>query len=208
MVLENRLGITDSTELARAEESISKARALALFETGALERLPVGVFAGLAEIHRQLFSEIYAFAGQLRTVNLAKGHFRFVPVLYLREAIAHIDRMPQASFAEIMEKYVEMNIAHPFRQGNGRSMRIWLDAMLKHALGQVVDWSRVDKEDYLFAMERSPVRDTELKALLHAALTDRICDREVYCKGIDTSYGYEGYATVQTQTLRVEAGKE
>ena len=186
MALENKLGITDSAELARQEELRSKKQALRLFESGALEALPVGTFAALQEIHRSLFGEIYAFAGQLRTVNLAKGNFRFAPLMYLEAALANIDKM---------------NIAHPFREGNGRSMRIWLDLMLKDGLGQVVDWSRVDKEDYLLAMERSPIRDTELKVLLRAALTDDISSREVYMKGIDHSYYYEGYTTFKTKDL-------
>ena len=201
MALENKLGITDSAELARQEELRSKKQALRLFESGALEALPVGTFAALQEIHRSLFGEIYAFAGQLRTVNLAKGNFRFAPLMYLEAALANIDKMPQSTFDEIIEKYVEMNIAHPFREGNGRSMRIWLDLMLKDGLGQVVDWSRVDKEDYLLAMERSPIRDTELKVLLRAALTDDISSREVYMKGIDHSYYYEGYTTFKTKDL-------
>ena len=201
MALENKLGITDSAELARQEELRSKKQALWLFESGALEALPVGTFAALQEIHRSLFGEIYAFAGQLRTVNLAKGNFRFAPLMYLEAALANIDKMPQSTFDEIIEKYVEMNIAHPFREGNGRSMRIWLDLMLKDGLGQVVDWSRVDKEDYLLAMERSPIRDTELKVLLRAALTDDISSREVYMKGIDHSYYYEGYTTFKTKDL-------
>ena len=201
MALENKLGIIDSAELARQEELRSKKQALRLFESGALEALPVGTFAALQEIHRSLFGEIYAFAGQLRTVNLAKGNFRFAPLMYLEAALANIDKMPQSTFDEIIEKYVEMNIAHPFREGNGRSMRIWLDLMLKDGLGQVVDWSRVDKEDYLLAMERSPIRDTELKVLLRAALTDDISSREVYMKGIDHSYYYEGYTTFKTKDL-------
>ncbi len=201
MALENKLGITDSAELARQEELRSKKQALRLFESGALEALPVGTFAALQEIHRSLFGEIYAFAGQLRTVNLAKGNFRFAPLMYLEAALANIDKMPQSTFDEIIEKYVEMNIAHPFWEGNGRSMRIWLDLMLKDGLGQVVDWSRVDKEDYLLAMERSPIRDTELKVLLRAALTDDISSREVYMKGIDHSYYYEGYTTFKTKDL-------
>ena len=201
MALENKLGIIDSAELARQEELRSKKQALRLFESGALEALPVGTFAALQEIHRSLFGEIYAFAGQMRTVNLAKGNFRFAPLMYLEAALANIDKMPQSTFDEIIEKYVEMNIAHPFREGNGRSMRIWLDLMLKDGLGQVVDWSRVDKEDYLLAMERSPIRDTELKVLLRAALTDDISSREVYMKGIDHSYYYEGYTTFKTKDL-------
>ena len=201
MALENKLGITESSELARMEEKLSKQRALELFETGALDRLEAGTFAALASIHRALFSDIYDFAGEKRTVNIAKGNFRFASVMYLDAALENIERMPQSTFAEIVEKYVEMNIAHPFREGNGRSMRIWLDGMLKKALGQVVDWSRVDKEDYLQAMERSPVKDLEIKALLKAALTDQVNDRAVYMKGIDASYHYEGYHTFRTEDL-------
>ena len=201
MALENKLGITESPELARIEEKLSKQRALELFETGALDRLEAGTFAALASIHRALFSDIYDFAGEKRTVNIAKGNFRFASVMYLDAALENIERMPQSTFAEIVEKYVEMNIAHPFREGNGRSMRIWLDGMLKKALGQVVDWSRVDKEDYLQAMERSPVKDLEIKALLKAALTNQVNDRSVYMKGIDASYHYEGYYTFRTEDL-------
>ena len=192
MPLSNKLGITDSVELARTEERLSKRRALELFDLGLLDGFAVGTFAGLAQIHRYLFQDIYEFAGQMRTVNLAKGNFRFASALYLREALAQIDRMPQSTFEQIVEKYVEMNVAHPFREGNGRSGRIWLDALLKKALGLVVDWSRIDKENYLQAMERSPVRDLELKELLRSALTDRVGDRAVYMKGIDNSYHYEG----------------
>ena len=201
MALENKLGITESSELARMEEKLSKQRALELFETGALDRLEAGTFAALASIHRALFSDIYDFAGEKRTVNIAKGNFRFASVMYLDAALQNIERMPQSTFDEIVEKYVEMNIAHPFREGNGRSMRIWLDGMLKKALGQVVDWSRVDKEDYLQAMERSPVKDLEIKALLKAALTNQVNDRSVYMKGIDASYHYEGYYTFRTEDL-------
>ena len=201
MALENKLGITESPELARIEEKLSKQRALELFETGALDRLEAGTFAALASIHRALFSDIYDFAGEKRTVNIAKGNFRFASVMYLDAALQNIERMPQSTFDEIVEKYVEMNIAHPFREGNGRSMRIWLDGMLKKALGQVVDWSRVDKEDYLQAMERSPVKDLEIKALLKAALTNQVNDRSVYMKGIDASYHYEGYYTFRTEDL-------
>lgn len=201
MALKNKLGITDSTELAKVEERISKARALELFETGRLDEFPVGTFQGLALIHKALFEELYDFAGQVRQVNLAKGGFRFAPVLYLEAALDHISRMPQGTFDEIVEKYVEMNVAHPFREGNGRSMRIWLDGMLRAGLGQVIDWSRVDREDYLLAMERSPVRDLEIKTLLKTALTGQIRDREVYMKGIDASYGYEGYSTCRTADL-------
>lgn len=201
MVLENVLGITDPVELARMEERLSKKRARELFETGALDALAPGSVAALRAIHRALFGDLYAFAGAIRTADLAKGHFRFASVLYLDAALASIERMPQGTFDEIVEKYVEMNVAHPFREGNGRSGRIWLDGMLRAALGQVVDWSRVDKEDYLLAMERSPVRDLELKHLLRGALTDRIDDREVFMKGIDRSYAYEGYAAYETGSL-------
>ena len=193
MALENKLGITDSAKLAREEELLSKARALELFEKRRLDTFEVGTFQGLAQIHKYLFCEIYDFAGQIRTVNIAKGNFRFAPVLYLQAALEYIGQMPQSTFDEIIEKYVEMNVAHPFREGNGRSTRLWLDAILKRELRQVIDWSQVDKEDYLLAMERSPVRDLELKTLLKAALTDRIHDREVYRKGVDASYYYEGY---------------
>lgn len=198
MALQNKLGITDSFELAQVEERLSKTRALELFERGLLDTFEVGTFQGLAQIHKYLFDEIYDFAGQLRTVNIAKGNFRFAPVLYLEAALEKIGRMPQGTFDEIIEKYVEMNVAHPFREGNGRSMRIWLDAMLKKKLGVVVDWSRVDKEDYLLAMERSPIKDIEIKVLLKAALTDQVDDREIYMKGIDASYHYEGYCTFKT----------
>ena len=202
MALENKLGITDSAELARAEEKISKARALELFETGLLDTFPVGDFEGLAMIHKYLFDDIYDFAGKMRTVNIAKGNFRFAPVMYLGAALENISKMPQSGFEEIVEKYVEMNVAHPFREGNGRSTRIWLDCILKKGLGTVVDWSRVDKEDYLLAMERSPIKDVEIKALLKAALTDRVNDREVYMKGIDASYHYEGYNVYKTENIK------
>ena len=202
MALKNKLGITDSFELAQAEERISKTRALELFEKGLLDTFEVGTFRGLAQIHSYLFHEIYDFAGQIRMVNIAKGNFRFAPVLYLEAALENIGRMPQGTFDEIIEKYVEMNVAHPFREGNGRSTRLWLDAILKKELRQVIDWSRVDKEDYLLAMERSPIRDTEIKALLRAALTDRINDRQMYMKGVDASYRYEGYSTYKTEDLK------
>lgn len=201
MALENKLGITDSAVLAREEERISKKKAVWLFESGTLDALPVGTFAALQEIHRHLFADLYPFAGKIRTVNLAKGSFRFAPLLYLEAALDSIDRMPQSTFDQIVEKYVEMNVAHPFREGNGRSTRIWLDLMLKRGIGQVVDWSRVDKEDYLLAMERSPIRDTEIKVLLKAALTADVSSREVYMKGIDHSYSYEGYTTFKTENL-------
>ena len=198
MALENKLGITSSAELAREEERISKKKAAELFESGTLDTLPAGTFASLKEIHRCLFEDIYEFAGKIRTVNLAKGNFRFAPLMYLEAALANIDKMPWSTFDEIIEKYVEMNIAHPFREGNGRSTRLWLDAILKKELRQVVDWSKVDKDDYLLAMERSPIKDTEIKLLLKAALTDQINDREVYMKGVDASYRYEGYNTYKT----------
>ena len=201
MALQNKLGLTDELELAREEERISEQKALALYDTGLLDTFPVGTFAGLAMIHKYLFEDIYEFAGQMRTVNIAKGNFRFAPVMYLRPALESIDRMPQSTFDEIIEKYVEMNVAHPFREGNGRSTRIWLDSILKKELHQVIDWSRVDKEDYLLAMERSPVKDVEIKALLHSALTEKINDREVYMKGIDASYHYEGYYVFKTEDL-------
>ena len=201
MTLENKLGLTDAAALMREEERLSKQKALWLFESGTLDALPVGTFASLCEIHRILFSDIYEFAGKIRTVNLAKGNFRFAPVMYLEAALEHIDKMPQSDFDEIVEKYVEMNVAHPFREGNGRSTRIWLDCMLKQGIGQVVDWSRVDKEDYLLAMERSPIRDVEIKVLLHGALTPEVESREVYMKGIDQSYYYEGYVAYQTEKL-------
>lgn len=196
MTLENKLGIEDSAELAREEERISKKKALELFETGYLDSLEAGTFDTLSRIHKYLFDEIYDFAGNIRMVNLAKGNFRFAPVIYLEEALKSIDKMPQSDFDEIVEKYVEMNIAHPFREGNGRSTRIWLDLMFKKEIKKVVDWSRIDREDYLLAMERSPIRDIEIKHILKGALTDEINDREVYMKGIDRSYYYEGYAGV------------
>ena len=201
MALQNKLGLTDEAALARAEEKISKTKALALYDTGLLDTFPVGTFEGLAKIHGYLFGDVYEFAGQMRTANIAKGNFRFAPVMYLRAALDSIDAMPQSTFDEIIEKYVEMNVAHPFREGNGRSTRIWLDAILKKELHQVIDWSKVDKEDYLLAMERSPIKDLEIKALLRAALTDQINDREVYMKGIDASYHYEGYHVFKTENL-------
>ena len=204
MPLENKLGITSSAELARAEEKLSKIKARELFETGLLDTFPVGNFEGLAMIHRYLFDDIYAFAGEMRTVNIAKGNFRFAPVMYLGAALDNISKMPQSGFDEIVEKYVEMNVAHPFREGNGRSMRIWLDCILKKELGKVIDWSLIDKEDYLLAMERSPIRDVEIKVLLKSALTDRVDDREVYMKGIDASYHYEGYNVYKTETVQSE----
>ena len=201
MALENKLGITNSAELAREEERISKKKAVELFESGSLDKLAPGRFASLQAIHKALFEDIYDFAGELRTVNLAKGNFRFAPLMYLEVALANIDKMPQSTFDEIIEKYVEMNIAHPFREGNGRSTRLWLDQMLKAGIGQVVDWSKVDKEDYLLAMERSPIKDVEIKVLLKSALTNEINSREVYMKGIDHSYYYEGYTTFKAKEL-------
>lgn len=201
MALENKFGITNSVELARVEEKTSKKKALELFERNLLDTFEVGTFKGLAQIHKYLFDEIYGFAGQLRTVNIAKGGFRFAPVMYLAAALENIEKMPESTFDQIIEKYVEMNVAHPFREGNGRSTRIWLDAILKKELQQVVDWSKVDKDDYLLAMERSPIKDVEIKALLRVALTDKINDREVYMKGIDASYHYEGYNIFRTEDL-------
>lgn len=201
MILENKLGINDSLTLAKEEEKISKKKALELFESGKLDKLKAGTFKALAFIHEYLFGEIYEFAGKIREVNIAKSGFRFAPALYLESAIEHIEQMPQSTFDEIIEKYVEMNVAHPFREGNGRTTRIWLDLMLKNELGMVVDWNLVDKEDYLLAMERSPVKDTEIKHLLKAALTDKTNDRTVYMKGIDASYHYEGYSTFKAENL-------
>ena len=201
MALENRLGLTSSADLAREEERISKKKALELFEKGVLDNLPAGKFSTLQTIHKYLFGDIYDFAGELRTVNIAKGNFRFAPVMYLEAALENIDKMPQSNFDEIVEKYVEMNIAHPFREGNGRSTRIWLDHILKNQIRKVVDWSKVDKEDYLLAMDRSPIKDIEIKHLLKNALTDEINSREVYMKGIDHSYYYEGYTTFKTEEL-------
>ena len=201
MALENKLGIKSSAELAREEERISKKKAVELFENGMLEKLEAGKFQTLCEIHKYLFDDIYDFAGKIRTVNLSKGNFRFAPLMYLETAIKNVDKMPQNTFDEIVEKYVEMNIVHPFREGNGRSMRIWLDMMLKKQIGQVVDWSKIEKEDYLMAMERSPIKDIEIQYILNAALTDQINDREIYMKGIDHSYYYEGYVTYKTEEL-------
>ena len=201
MALENKLGLTSSADLAREEERISKKRAAELFEKSVLYNLPAGKFSTLLAIHKYLFEDIYDFAGELRTVNLVKGNFRFAPLIYLQAALESIDKMPQSNFDEIVEKYVEMNIAHPFREGNGRSTRIWLDHILKNEIGKVVDWSKVDKEDYLLAMERSPIKDVEIKVLLKGALTDEVNSREVYMKGIDHSYYYEGYTTFKTEEL-------
>ncbi|RAI12141.1 MAG: cell filamentation protein Fic [Candidatus Melainabacteria bacterium] len=201
MVLENKFNITNSAELAKVEEKISKTKALELFKKGLLNDLEAGTFDSLSKIHKYLFDEIYDFAGEIRNVNIAKGNFRFAPVIYLETALKNIDKMPQSTFDEIIEKYVEMNVAHPFREGNGRSTRIWLDLILKKQLGKVVDWSSVDKEDYLLAMERSPIKDIEIKVLLKQALTDKINNREVYMKGIDASYHYEGYNIFKTEDL-------
>lgn len=201
MTIDNKLGITDSFKLANEEERISKKKAIDLFQTDFLNELKHGSLEALVKIHRHLFEDIYEFAGQLRTVNIAKGNFRFAPAIYLNEALKSIEKMPQSTFDEIIEKYVEMNIAHPFREGNGRSARIWLDLILKSELKKVVDWSKVDKDDYLLAMERSPVKDIEIKTLLFSALTDKTDDREVFMKGLDHSYYYEGYATYKADEL-------
>ena len=201
MTLENKLDITDSSELAREEERISKKKAVSLFVSGLLNTFEVGKFVGLAKIHAYLFSDIYEFAGKIRAVNIAKGNFRFAPIMYLEAALQNIDNMPQSTFDEIIEKYVEMNVAHPFREGNGRSARIWLDLILKKELGKVIDWSMVDKDDYLLAMERSPIKDIEIKHILKNALTDKINDREMYMKGIDNSYYYEGYTSFKADEL-------
>lgn len=201
MALENKLGITSAPELAEAEERISKKKAIELLENGILDKLEAGKFESLKAIHKYLFDDIYFFAGEIRTVNISKGNFRFAPLMYLEAALANIDKMPQSTFDEIIEKYVEMNIAHPFREGNGRSTRIWLDCILKKEIGKVIDWSQVDKEDYLLAIERSPIKDIEIKYILKNALTDKVNDREVYMKGIDYSYYYEGYTTFKTEEL-------
>ena len=201
MILENKLNITDQVELAREEERISKKKAKEMFETGYLNKLEAGTFDALKKIHKYLFEEIYEFAGNLRKVNIAKGNFRFTPLTYIEEAIKNIEKMPQSTFEEIIEKYVEMNIAHPFREGNGRSTRIWLDLILKKELNLVVNWSKVDKTDYLLAMERSPIKDTEIKELLKQSLTNKVNDREVYMKGIDNSYLYEGYLAFKIDEL-------
>lgn len=200
-MLENKLGIESSAELADVEEKITKKRALEIYESGFLDTLESGTFSSLSKIHKYLFGDIYEFAGKIREVNIAKGNFRFAPLMYLNESLKNIDKMKQSSFDEIIEKYVEMNIAHPFREGNGRSTRIWLDLILKKELGYVVDWSLVDKEDYLLAMERSPVRDIEIKHVIKNALTDKINDREIFMKGIDNSYFYEGYKSYKTENL-------
>lgn len=201
MALENKLGLTSSVDIAREEERISKGKAVKLFENDMLDSLPAGKFSTLKKIHKFLFEDIYDFAGEIRTVNMAKGNFRFAPIMYLQDALRNIDEMLQSSYEEIVEKYVEMNIAHPFREGNGRSTRIWLDHILKNEIGKVVDWSKVDKEDYLLAMERSPIKDVEIKVLLKGALTEEIYSRDIYMKGIDYSYYYEGYTTFKTEEL-------
>ena len=201
MTIENKLGIDDTLKFAHEEERLTKKRALELYDKKILDSFEIGTFAGLKDIHGYLFQDVYPFAGKLRTVNIAKGQFRFAPVLYLEDALRNIDKMPQDKFEHIIEKYVEMNVAHPFREGNGRSTRIWLDCILKNELGKVVDWSKIDKEDYLFAMERSPVRNKEIMLLLKEALTNQTNDRQVYMKGIDASYRYEGYSTYNTEEL-------
>ncbi|MBQ8764813.1 MAG: Fic family protein [Clostridia bacterium] len=201
MALENKLGITDSAELAREEERISKKKAIELYDKDLLDGLEAGKFSALRFIHKYLFDDIYVFAGEVRDVNIAKGGFRFAPVMYLDGALEHVSNMPQGTFDEIIEKYVEMNIAHPFREGNGRATRIWLDLILKKELNKIIDWSKVSKEDYLLAMERSPIKDIEIKHILKNALTDKINDRELYMKGIDNSYHYEGYTAFKTEEL-------
>ena len=201
MALENKSGITNSPELAEAEEKISKKKAVELFDSGMLDKLEPGTFETLQTIHKYLFGDIYDFAGKMRDVNISKGNFRFAPIMYLKAALENINKMPQSNFDEIVEKYVEMNIAHPFREGNGRSTRIWLDHILKKEIAQVIDWSQVDKEDYLLAMERSPIKDIEIKHILRNALTDKITDHEIYMKGIDHSYYYEGYTTFKADEL-------
>lgn len=201
MVLENKLNITNQVELNKLEEKISKEKAISLFDSGKIDKIKVGTFAGLKQIHKYLFEDIYEFAGKIRNVNIAKGNFRFAPVMYLEQSLKHIDKMPQSTFDEIVEKYVEMNIAHPFREGNGRSTRIWLDLIFKKELKKVIDWNKIDKTDYLSAMERSPVKDIEIKYLLKNALTSQIDEREVFMKGIDVSYYYEGYDTYNIHDL-------
>lgn len=201
MTLENKLGITNSTELATKEEELSKKRAIEMFENGIFSTLKAGSFESLQKIHKYLFQDIYDFAGEIRTVNIAKGNFRFAPAMYLQDALKHIEAMPQSNFDEIIKKYIEMNVAHPFREGNGRSTRLWLDLILKTELNKVVDWNKINKTDYLLAMERSPIKDTEIKYLISNALTSNIDDREVYMKGIDASYSYEGYSTFNSKNL-------
>ena len=201
MTLENKLGITNSTELATKEEELSKKRAIEMFENGIFSTLKAGSFESLQKIHKYLFQDIYDFAGEIRTVNIAKGNFRFAPAMYLQDALKHIEAMPQSNFDEIIKKYIEINLAHPFKEGNGRSTRLWLDLILKTELNKVVDWNKINKTDYLLAMERSPIKDTEIKYLISNALTSNIDDREVYMKGIDASYSYEGYSTFTTKNL-------
>ena len=201
MTLENKLGITNSTELATKEEELSKKRAIEMFENGIFSTLKAGSFESLQKLHKYLFQDIYDFAGEIRTVNIAKGNFRFAPAMYLQDALKHIEAMPQSNFDEIIKKYIEMNVAHPFREGNGRSTRLWLDLILKTELNKVVDWNKINKTDYLLAMERSPIKDTEIKYLISNALTSNIDDREVYMKGIDASYSYEGYSSFTTKNL-------
>lgn len=201
MTLENKLGITNSTELATKEEELSKKRAIEMFENGIFSTLKAGSFESLQKLHKYLFQDIYDFAGEIRTVNITKGNFRFAPAMYLQDALKHIEAMPQSNFDEIIKKYIEMNVAHPFREGNGRSTRLWLDLILKTELNKVVDWNKINKTDYLLAMERSPIKDTEIKYLISNALTSNIDDREVYMKGIDASYSYEGYSTFNSENL-------
>lgn len=200
-MLENKLGITNEIELSKEEERITKIKALELFDTNKIEEFEVGTFKGLSQIHKFLFNDIYDFAGKIRKDNISKGNFRFASAMYLEDVLSKIDGMPQNNFENIIKKYVEMNIAHPFREGNGRSTRIWLDMILKKQLNKVIDWSKVNKEEYLLAMERSPVKDTEIKLLLESALTNQVNDRTVYMKGIDASYQYEGYNTYSTEEL-------
>lgn len=202
MILKNKLGINDNIELAKEEERITKLKAIELFESGKLNLFEIGTFEGLAQIHKYLFDEVYEFAGKLRLENISKNNFRFASAMYLEEALNQIDKMPQSNFDEIIEKYIEMNIAHPFREGNGRSTRIWLDMILKKELGEVIDWSKVNKEDYLLAMERSPIKNIEIKFILKEALTDKVDDRDVYMKGIDASYNYEGYNVYKSEDLK------
>ena len=201
MVLKNKLGINDEFEFAKLEEKITKINAIKLFETGDINKIEVGTFKGLSQIHKYLFEDIYEFAGKVRTENISKSNFRFASPMYLEEALEKIDKMPQSNFDEIVDKYIEMNIAHPFREGNGRSTRIWLDMILKKEIGKVVDWSKINKEDYLLAMERSPIKNVEIKLLLKEALTDKVSDRDIYMKGIDASYNFEGYSVYTTNEL-------
>ena len=203
MILDNKLGIDNQIELAKVEEKITKINAIKLYESGELNNFETGTFKGLSQIHKYLFEDIYEFAGKIREGNISKGNFRFASIMYLKEALKQIDSMPQSNFDEIIDKYIEMNIAHPFREGNGRSTRIWLDLILKKEIGKVIDWSKVEKQDYLLAMERSPIKNTEIKYLLSNALTDKINDREVYMKGIDASYNYEGYSLYNINKLNI-----